>query len=388
VSRPWALALAACLLGLPTAAVVIRGGATPEADARLKAQAHALALEHPNVVWMQFHAGTGNSQEFGDCTGVYLGLAQDGHTGLILTSAHQWLQSPPELQSILVHFCPGRQSGDYEGRVRAAGLRVVFPFPAALGAAAAASSAASAPAPRAGWDFTRDPDLALVLLDLGPAKAEQLEALGVRPARLYDGDGYRSRPLLDALIVGYGRFATRTSLHLENQRDPAGYAGYTKVTYGTLPGRATFFHLAPFTKAGEALLGPARKDPTLNTYQWRQVDAEETWVDAESLAKVAVRSHPRQALTTNGDSGGPMFLKTSQGLALAGIASAEKGHFLLSPQADRVEQFICQQWEPVKPHLAWIEAVRQGRLGDSRVLDAEQNVNLKKQLKTKDGAGK
>ena len=375
-----ALAALLLVLGLqvPGQATIILGGATPEEDARLKARAHQLALEHKNVVGLVFSKDNWAQAQVAQATGVYLGPSADGRTGLVLTSAHPWLEEADPDQAgkvayLLVNFGPDNLMWPTAGKVQAVGLRVVFPF----GKYASAQASADA----TGMTFSRQmpdlTDLAIVEFLLTPRRAQALAALGVAPARLYDGEGYRA-PLLEGLISGYGLFGTSHGARLGNAAEKQPHAGYTRVSYGLGRTGFGFLHWSPYAPEGEALIPEARKgEGNLNEDQFLTVAEPEVWHDERSGAKVQVRSHPRQTLIAAGDSGGPLFFNTRKGLALAGIASHSGDVPLVAEGGAATRLFIRQMWVPVKAHRAWIEAVRAGSTGGCEVMEVTGAAELR-----------
>jgi hypothetical protein len=209
-------------------------------------------------------------------------------------------------------------------------------------------------------------DLAVLEFKVSPSLAQDLERRGIQPAQLYGGTGYR-KPLLEALILGFGVTGTNGSAELGNEVDRRVHAGNLRVTYSPFHGRTGFHHWSPLAPEGLKLANAIASGKNLD--QFALVSAPRTYYDGIGRQAIPVQSHPNQALMADGDSGGPLFFNTSQGLRVAGIASYSSRVALLRTQEGPAEVFIHRLWEPVLDHAAWIEAVRNGDRSGSLVMD-------------------
>lgn len=373
----WGLALlqtsALAWVGAPPAgATIVLAGATPEATARHKALAHEEGKQLKAVVGLRIQKDTWPAKLAVGATGVYLGPAKDGRTGLVLTSAHQWFyEAVPgkagQLDIVVITFGPKNTAALAAGSSIAFARRVVIHPDHRKAAAASASYSASS---KPGAAELARTDLALVEFELNPMLLRSLEEQGVQPALIYNGTGYK-KPLLEGQIAGFGALGTHQSPVLENQAEKKIHAGNTRVSHCVLQGKAGFHHWSPHAAAGLALLEQGGPDASLNSDQYSLALAAQTYLDPVNQLVIQVQSHKKQALFAEGDSGSPLFLNTSKGLTVAGIASYSCSHFLYCPATGKGVPFIRQMWEPLKENLPWIEAVRDGDRAGSLVMEVK-----------------
>ena len=209
-------------------------------------------------------------------------------------------------------------------------------------------------------------DLAILEFPMDSVTAKNLESLGVHPATIYDGTGFK-KPLIAAQIVGFGSFGTSQSGQLTNQNEYKVYSGYTRVTYGAYLGRVGFYHWSPFTADGLKLFDSDSLDASMNPDQFSLHPMAMEYFDPDSKTRVHVQSHPSQALFSGGDSGSPLFFQAANGLRVAGIASTSGASELINPSDRSEKMFIRQMWEPLKEQLPWIEDIQRGDRGSSLV---------------------
>ena len=353
-----ALGLAALV---PARAVVIPAGADAADDARREKASHDMGAKHTCVVGIEATPRGSLMPALG--TGVYIGTSADGTRGLVLTAAHLFVDPPEpgksdQLECVILNFGPRMALMAPPSSSRIQVQRVVvhpdfryyqdlssknngapFPFPMSVN------------------------DLALLEFDAA-ASQDALAKLDVRPAVLYDGAKYQA-PFLEALIVGFGRFATSTSPTM--MATGTVHQGHTLVTHGTRRGRTAFMHWSPMSKASEAAVSSG--SPMANLKQYTLQLEEKSMYDPLMRTILPIKSHRMQALCAEGDSGIPLFFNTKGGvLKVAGIYSQFVGEYLLDPVSDTYHPHSAQYWEPVMGHSGWIHGVRNGTLGASKVL--------------------
>jgi hypothetical protein len=356
----------AVFAALPAAATIHLAGKTLEETARIQALAHQAGRQRKETVGITYQMAHWPGGQTSRATGVYLGLAEDGRTGLVLTAAHSWIQgasAPGAAQPVIVvlHFGPSNRVLDLEDGLSFLAKRVVLhPDHRAVGACAASSS--SEPP-----NDLRKADLAMVEFDLPPAHAEALKHFGVRPARLYQGTGYR-KPLLEGLIAGFGLLSTQDLTAWDNQKQRLIHAGHTRVSHRSIDDRTGFYHWSPLSAQGVALQAKGVQDPDVNADLFALMPKAQTFRDGVTQEDIHVQSHARQALFAQGDSGGPLYFNTSAGLALAGICSYSCNQVLISQETGEGAMFIRQMWEPLMGLGPWLEAIRRGDHATSVVL--------------------
>lgn len=184
-------------------------------------------------------------------------------------------------------------------------------------------------------------------------------------AVLYEGKGYRDRPLLEARIAGIGGFATSASAQVVNMSYRI-HSGHTRVTFATLDDRPAFFHWSPLDPLEAATIDFT--DPKANLQPFTLQPDPMEYVSRMAGGKVLVQSHPKQALFVDGDSGSPLYFQNNGILKVAGIASGFLWDTLTDGSGTK-RPFALQFWEPVVTKLDWIRAARKGEPGASRVLN-------------------
>jgi hypothetical protein len=353
-----ALGLAALV---PARAVVIPAGADAADDARREKASHDMGAKQTCVVGIE--ATPWGSPMLALGTGVYIGTSADGTKGLVLSAAHLFVDpSAPgksdRLQGVILNFGPRMALMAPPSSSRIQVHRVVV-HPDFRHYQDLSSRNNGAPFPMA----MSVNDLALLEFDAA-ASQEALTKLGVQPAVLYDGARYQA-PFLEALIVGFGRFATSTSP--TTMGTGVVHQGHTLVTHATRRGRTAFMHWSPMSKAAEA--AAISGAPTANLKQFTLQLEEKSLHDPLMRTLLPIKSHRMQALCAEGDSGSPLFFNTKGGvLKVAGIYSQFVGEYLLDPVSDTYHPHSAQYWEPVMGHAGWIHGVRNGTLGASKVL--------------------
>jgi hypothetical protein len=176
-----------------------------------------------------------------------------------------------------------------------------------------------------------------------------LQEHGIAPAKLR-AEHESKTPMVEAELVGFGRFGTHACRTLASPRRV--HSGNTWVTPGIVTGRTVLLHRSPvFTDGegkGQVYFGFDRIEDVL------------TIIDPETGARTGLRSHQNQALGAPGDSGGPLFFNTSEGLEVAGIYSGCMLQLVALADAEVDEMVNTQVWEPVAIHLPWIQSYREG----------------------------
>ncbi len=333
----WVQMLTLGLGGLaPAHAIIIQAGADPEATAALQARAHKMGARHTCVVGILC---TDTHEAQTTATGVYLGLSDDGKKGLVLTAGHTGDKLPKPLKEIVISFGPAMRSEEAINIF--ANRKVVHPAdPHAPGASK---------------------DLAILEFDAAIG-GEALEKMGVKPAVLYQGTGYR-KPLLEGEIAGFGLFGTHASP--VSHRLFTIHGGKTRVTFEEWMGRTGFLHMSRVSD--QLVKSGAAKGGHPNRLQFAMTHEESEVRHLDGARPLRFRSHPDQALITEGDSGGPLFFNTKEGLKVAGIASRVGIEPLAWSGGE--DLFIHQFWEPVMDAVKWIAAVKAGATDTSRIIE-------------------
>ena len=357
-NRSWTVVLAtaaAVLAPVPGHAVVIKAGSSPEEDARLEAESHEAGKKQKSVVGILTGFVGEPANGF---SGVYLGLAKDGRTGLVLTCGHGFPDvkgraTPQEGEQWVITFGPRRTQRHSDGAIRVLGTRVTLhPAYAKPGVDWKVCEGIRCGILR-GYSVN---DLAILEFNAERVK-EGLERAGVEPALVFEDSSGFSGSLMEGQFFGFGTFGTQTSPGLEN---PEGriHSGHTYVSYQSHRGRTAFISWNP-QASGDAppslLSGDQR-----NGLSFSLVDTETEFLNPGDAKGTKVRSHPDQALHSPGDSGGPLFFKTDDGLRLAGIITSSTMEELVEPKTKTQARFHCQFFEPVMPNLKWIRAIQEG----------------------------
>ncbi|NTV74077.1 MAG: hypothetical protein HGA66_07705, partial [Holophaga sp.] len=332
------------VLRVPAGATVIQGGASATDNARLEAEAHQAGARHTCVVGLMVQSTGMGMPALG--TGVYLGMSADGRRGLILTSAHLFAdegESPIRPRKSTVHFGPAMM---VPGASRVAATKVHL-HPEFAYFQDLTSRNQDGPLPLT----NNRHDLAIVEFDAAAGK-DQLMASKVTPAALYDGTGYL-KPLLKSGVAGFGVFGTSTSPTVRNLFKV--HAGNTRVTYGTWRGRSAFIHLSPLSAQGRAALSSTA--PDTNVWQFEPPRPGLKAFPPGLTTAMDVRANANQTLVADGDSGGPLFFETKDGLKVAGIFSFYLCEALRVAGQEEPRTFAVELWEPVKEHLDWIRGV-------------------------------
>jgi hypothetical protein len=334
-----ALMMAVCLaIQVPAHATILLGGATPEETALLEEKAHQAGARHTNVVGLTLEFHDGDLGMISYATGVYIGLTDDGQTGLVLSAGHAFDQNvrPKGLRSpkrAWVSLGPKILGKGEAGSVMIPAVRVEL-HPEFRWSSDSAHA----------WTTN---DLALVAFDASIHR-EALRAHGIAPAKLR-ADHESKPPLIEAELVGFGRLGTHACRTLTSPRRV--HSGHTWVTPGIVTGRTVLLHRSPVFTVGEG------KDTV--HFGFDRIEAGLTIKDPETGLETQLRSHQDQALGAPGDSGGPLFFNTSEGLEVAGIYS---GCMIQSVEVVGTleDEFVnTQVWEPVARHLSWIQSCRQ-----------------------------
>jgi hypothetical protein len=354
----WALGLAALT---PARAIVIQAGSDAAQDEALEAASCKAGAKLKGVVGLQVLRS--KSGEASAATGVYIGTSADGRRGLILTAAHPF-QRGPELgpqhpvEKVVIHFGPMINPEPLPGGLHVPVQRILLhpEFKYYNDYIYFDDGDEPEAVPMIGHD------LAILEFDaaafLGP-----LDKAGVTAIPIYEGTGYREKPLLEAQIVGFGWFGTSTSLKLE--RTPIVHSGHTWVTHGEYRGSTGFMHWSPMTETGYAL--STTKEPDANISQFVEPKAPVKALHPVHDTPLPMRHHPQQAMGAKGDSGGPLLFQSKGSLRVAGIYSSTSTD-LLNLGDDTFAPFLLQFWESVPDHAAWVNGVREGTTGGAHVL--------------------
>jgi hypothetical protein len=366
--RTLALGLCAGLLApVPAQAVIVRAGKDGKADAE---KAHAAGKKHTAAVGLVFiSAGTGTK---GYGSGVYIGPNKAGTKGLVLTAAHS-LQNDPSLKSpysfkdIVISFGPAMRSKPLMLRAERAILHPEFTY--YLDESSKDGDDKAIPVP-----WVRN-DLAVLEFDF-PGYQKMLEESGITPASLHDGEGCRTAPRLDAEMAGFGFFGSNRSELKDLSDELRINAAGTYVTYGEWRGSKEFLS---WVYLGDAALENMMKESAgggsslQTTYQF-DGDAEEVqgWAAEDKSVKTS-RPHPDQGVLFQADSGGPLFLATSEGPKVIGLMAKINFHVLCSRQGEPMG-FTVMGFTPVIDHLPWIKDLAAGETGKSPILQPKEGV--------------
>lgn len=376
--------LLAGLTSLPAPALTIHGGKTLREDMQAGFESSAQALNRREVVGLAIlketkGAGPGQMPQV-DGSGVFLGTDGTGRTGFILSAAHLFCHGdkPTEqekAQTVHLYFSRQRVPGEGDETPISIPATRVLIHPRYLVRVAPESKESKKGEVRAPLRLN---DLAILEFDAAQ-HSKALEEAEATPAVLYDGSGYSSKPLLDAQIVGFGRFATHsgsTSLYFHH---PRAHSGHTKVTYGLLEDRNTFFHWSMLNtewlkSIAEALkvLGSEAPQGNRQPFLLQLEPRQAIWL--KDGTKVSFQSHMNQALLDEGDLGGPMFFKSGGSFKVAGIASSVSQEQL--QDGSEVIPTVLQCWEPLMDKLDWIRAVREGTDSQSTVIKLMKQAGL------------
>ena len=367
LGRTWSRVGMLALIGLgaevPGQAVIIRAGASAEADVLLEARSHEAGVQYRCVVGLSVAC---DSYRF-CATGVYLGTSPDGKRGLVLTAAHPFILDasfgPGEepVRFVTLTFGPQREA---KTAVAVGVPRVLihpdFKYHKAFTDRMGCSLPITIPVH----------DLAILEFQMSEVLHQHFASTGFSPAVLLEEEHY-PEGLWDAAIAGFGEFGTSSSPTDAIQEKL--HAGHTKVQLGDWRGRLSLMHLSPFAKGTRAARESATADA--NILQFDLAKEELDCTSPSGRSRVPMQSHEDQALASTGDCGGPLFVTTKEGPRLAGI-------FLWSDEeavagaSRKVQPCHLQLWEPVmlREHLDWIQTVQRGFSGGAEVLTLTRPV--------------
>ena len=134
---------------------------------------------------------------------------------------------------------------------------------------------------------------------------------------LYDGLGYKTRSNLDALVVGYGNLYEPGISHDNAGAGKTRKRGFTKVTYYGEDKDLLEKYSAFKTYLQVPVPFKEIKDNSVEEKFSKKPSDNKTIQTGERTTYIC--AHKKQVSTGNGFSGGPLLLKTSNGLRVAGI---------------------------------------------------------------------
>ena len=213
-----------------------------------------------------------------------------------------------------------------------------------------------------GTDLVEDRnDLAILAFDL-KAHQEALAGRGVKPAVLYEGWGHTWRPHVEAKMVGFGRFGTsgHPAYWESALTEPVVHAGYTYCRNGTVGDRPALLSWVPLSVTIQELEQRMAESPDTNLSPFQALGKETAFLAQAGGQAIHIRPHAKQAASSMGDSGGPLFFNTKDGLQVAGIASGARFKTLIDPETKDSRLFQMDVYEPVMLHLEWIRGVLAG----------------------------